>query len=369
MHANRPDGHPGDSGADLRTRLRRALTAALKARDKDAVSALRSALSAIGNAEAVDPGEPGPGRPAATGSDHVAGAVPFAGAGTGPGAAEAERRHLTEADVTAIVRAEAAERAAAASQYEHAGHAGQAAGLRNGTQALLAALDTGSADGSAEVAEPDFLRDTRASYDAIAVGYAERFTGLEPEKPLDRAVLDVFAGYVRAAGDLPVADVGCGPGRVTAYLAGRGVTAFGIDLSPGMIEVARASHPGLRFEVGSMLALDLPDGSVGGVLAWYSTIHVPDEQLPRALAEFRRVLVPGGQLLLAFQAGDEPLHRTEAMGQAISLVFRRRRPERVAELLGQAGLAVRASVLRAPDDDGGFAEVTPQAFVLARKPS
>jgi hypothetical protein len=147
MQATRPDGHPGDSGPDIRTRLRQALTAALKARDKDAVSVLRSALSAIGNAEAVDPGEPGSGRPAATGSDHVAGALaftgPFAIPGTGPGAAEAERRHLTEADVAAIVRAEAAEREAAASQYEDAGHAGRAAGLRQGTRALLDALDAG----------------------------------------------------------------------------------------------------------------------------------------------------------------------------------------------------------------------------------
>jgi SAM-dependent methyltransferase len=219
------------------------------------------------------------------------------------------------------------------------------------------------------VIEPDFLRATRASYDAVAVSYAERFAGVEMAKPLDRAVLDAFAGYVRGAGDLPVADIGCGPGRVTAYLSAQGLPVFGIDLSPGMIEVARTSHPGLRFEVGSMLALDLPDASLGGVLAWYSTIHLPDEELPGALAEFRRVLAPGGHLLLAFQAGDEPLHRTEAMGHAISLVFRRRPPERVAELLSQAGLPVRARALREPDDDGGFPEVTPQAFLLARKPS
>ncbi len=216
--------------------------------------------------------------------------------------------------------------------------------------------------------EPEFLRATRASDDAIAVSYAERFAGVEVAKPLDRAVLDAFAEYVRDAGDLPVADIGCGPGRVTAYLSGRGLTAFGIDLSPGMIEVARGSHPGLRFEVGSMLALDLPDDSLGGVLAWYSTIHVPDEQLPQALAEFRRVLVPGGHLLLAFQAGDEPLRRTEAMGHAI----RRFPPPAAGTGRGTARPgrpAVRASLRREPDDDGGFAEVTAQAFVLARKPS
>jgi len=144
MRAPGPDGQPGEEEPgpdDIRTRLRRALTGALKARDADAVSALRSALSAIGNAEAVDPGEAGPGRPGASGSVHFAGAV------AGLGAAEAERRHLTEAGVAAIVRAEAAEREAAASQYEHSGHAGQAAGMRQGTQALMDALDgPGSSD-------------------------------------------------------------------------------------------------------------------------------------------------------------------------------------------------------------------------------
>jgi len=120
---------------DIRSRLRRALTEALKARDAGTASALRSALSAIGNAEAVDPAEAGPGRPGASGSVHFAGAV------AGPGAGEAERRLLTEADVAAIVRAEAAEREAAASQYERSGHTARAAGLRLGTQALLDALD------------------------------------------------------------------------------------------------------------------------------------------------------------------------------------------------------------------------------------
>lgn len=99
------------------------------------MSALRSALGAIGNAEAVDPGTAGPGRPGASGSIH------FAGAAAGLGAAEAERRHLAEADVAAIVRAEAAEREAAASQYERSGNAGRAAELRRGTRALLDALD------------------------------------------------------------------------------------------------------------------------------------------------------------------------------------------------------------------------------------
>lgn len=217
--------------------------------------------------------------------------------------------------------------------------------------------------------EPDFLRATRAAYDTVADAYAARFDGELVAKPLDRGMLDGFAELVRATGAGPVADIGCGPGRVTAYLSGLGLPVFGVDLSPGMIALARQSHPDLRFDVGSMLGLDLPDDSLGGVLAWYSTIHVPDERLPEAFTEFRRVLAPGGYLLLAFQAGDEPLRLTEALGRPVSLVFHRRQPGQVAELLGQAGLAVHARLLREPDTEGAFTERAPQAFLLARKPA
>ena len=217
--------------------------------------------------------------------------------------------------------------------------------------------------------EPDFLRDTRASYDAVAVGYAEWLRDELAAKPLDRAILAVFAELVRAADQGPVADIGCGAGRVTAHLNELGLPTFGIDLSPRMVAVARQSYPGLRFEVGSMLALDLPDGTLGGVLAWYSTIHVPDDLLPDAFAEFCRVLVPGGYALLAFQVGDEALHLTQALGQPISVDLHHRQPDHVAELLGQAGLVVRARLIREPDDEGDFTERTQQAFLLARKPT
>lgn len=217
------------------------------------------------------------------------------------------------------------------------------------------------------MSEPDFLRATRSSYDAVAADYADRFRDELVPRPLDRAMLAAFAEFVRAAAAGPVADVGCGTGRVTAMLADLGLQVSGIDLSPLMVATARREHPGLRFEVGSMLALDLPDGALGGVLAWYSTIHVPDDRLPEVFAEFRRVLAPGGYVLLGFQAGDEPVHMTEALGHPISLDFHLRRPDQMAALLGQAGLAVCARVLREPDDVAAFPERDQQAFVIARK--
>lgn len=217
--------------------------------------------------------------------------------------------------------------------------------------------------------EADFLHTTRASYDAIADEYAARFQGELATKPVERAVLASFAECVRADGGGPVADVGCGTGRVTGHLRDLGLDAFGIDLSPRMLAEARRHHPELRFEEGSMLALDLPDGELGGLLAWYSTIHVPDEHLPLAFAEFFRVLAPGGHLLLGFQAGDSVLHLDEAFGRDVVLDFRRRQPERVAELLTAAGLSVRVRTVREIDTESAFPETAPQAFVMARKPT
>lgn len=212
--------------------------------------------------------------------------------------------------------------------------------------------------------EPSYLRATRAAYDTVAVDYAERFSGELAAEPLDRALLAAFAELVRAAGAGPVADIGCGPGHVTAHLHSLGLTALGVDLSPAMVALARQAHPGLRFDEGSMTALELADGALGGIVALYSTIHLPPQQLPEAFAEFRRVLAPGGHLLIAFQAGDECLHLTEAFGRPVSVDAYRRSPDHVAGLLSQAGLIVTARLLREPEQ----AEKVRRAYLMARRP-
>ncbi|MGB6164243.1 MAG: methyltransferase domain-containing protein [Pseudonocardiaceae bacterium] len=211
--------------------------------------------------------------------------------------------------------------------------------------------------------EPSYLRTTRAAYDTIAVDYAKRFSTELEAKPLDRALLAAFAELVQAAGVGPVADLGCGPGHVTAHLHSLGLTVFGVDLSPTMVALARRAHSGLRFDEGSITALDLTDGVLGGIVAWYSIIHTSPERLPVAFTEFHRVLAPGGHLLLAFQVGDEPLHLAQAFGHAVSLDFYRWSPDRVAELLSQAGFVVVARLLREPDET----EKVQQAHLLARK--
>ena len=119
-----------------RQRLQLALREALRARDTIAVSALRTALSAIDNASAVPvESTPAPG----TGGPHFAGAV------SGLGAAEAERHALTEPEVEQIVRAEVAERLAAAHGYDQAGRPDEAERLRREASVLMSVIDRSEA--------------------------------------------------------------------------------------------------------------------------------------------------------------------------------------------------------------------------------
>jgi SAM-dependent methyltransferase len=144
--------------------------------------------------------------------------------------------------------------------------------------------------------------DMAATYDAVAEDYAAAFAHELAGKPSDRSLLDELAAAVRGRGQ--VLDVGCGSaGHVTRYLADQGVDTAGVDLSPNVIEVARRYQPELKFDVADMRELPAADASLAGIVAFYSVIHLPAGQVPSALAEFRRVLAPGGVLLVAMHGG------------------------------------------------------------------
>jgi SAM-dependent methyltransferase len=221
-------------------------------------------------------------------------------------------------------------------------------------------------------AAADDLAATRRAYDAVADDYAQLLQNELAAKPYDRAMLGVFAELVLSgSAGTRVADLGCGPGRITAHLDGLGLDAFGIDLSPQMIAVARARHPTLSFDVGSIEATTLEDNALAGLIAWYSIIHTPPARLPGVFAEFARVLAPGGVALLAFQAvsdaaaapgAAEPRHIAHAYGHDIDLDAYRLRPDSIRSQLIDAGFIVEATLIREPDED----ERTQQAFLLAR---
>ena len=221
------------------------------------------------------------------------------------------------------------------------------------------------------MADPEQVTTIRSAYDALAGDYAALLEGELERNPTDRAMLALFAelvapmsaGLAGAAG--PVADIGCGPGRITAHLAALGLPVFGLDLSPGMVGEARRRHPDLSFAGGSLLDLPLASGALVGALAWYSLIHIPPAEQPVAFAELARVVQPGGYLLAAFQGGDDlEVRHTRAYGHDVSLTGYRMSADRVVDELVGAGFTRYLRTIREPD--GPF-ESTPQVYVLMRR--
>lgn len=141
------------------------------------------------------------------------------------------------------------------------------------------------------------------AYDVVAGTYADYFPDTRAESPLELAMVDAFAAAVTSGDEARVLDAGCGAGRMSRYLADRGCTVEGVDLSPGMVDMARRDHPDLDFAVASLTDLPFPDDTFAGVMVWYSAIHTPPQGQPQIFAEVARVLRPGGHLVIGLQSG------------------------------------------------------------------
>ena len=212
------------------------------------------------------------------------------------------------------------------------------------------------------IARPADLDVVRASYDRVADTYVTSGVGELDAHPWLRAALAAFAEAVRERG--PVLDVGCGPGHVTAHLAGLGIDVSGVDLSPQMVAQARGLHPGLRFDVASATELALEDASLGGVLGWWSLFNLPRDVVPDVLRSFADALVPGGQLLVGTHVGEGDLVRTEAYGGVpVAWTTHLWWPEELSALLAGAELEPVAE-LRLPPDPLG----QPQVLLVAQRP-
>ncbi|MEU9456255.1 methyltransferase domain-containing protein [Streptomyces sp. NPDC048277] len=144
-----------------------------------------------------------------------------------------------------------------------------------------------------------------------------------------------------------VVDVGCGAGRAVAELAGRGVRAVGVDPSPWMLAAARKRWPQAEFSEAGAEDLPFADGSVAGYRA-DKVFHVLEEP-GRAVAEARRVLCPGGRIVLVGQDWDAIMIDSDDAALTRTIVHAR------ADLLGtpRAGRQYRSLLLA-----GGFDDVT-----------
>ncbi|WP_229123686.1 DUF480 domain-containing protein [Enemella evansiae] len=204
----------------------------------------------------------------------------------------------------------------------------------------------------------------RASYDALAEAYAERFGDELAGKPFDRWLL----GRLAAESTGPIADIGTGPGQTTRVLADAGAEVTGFDLSPEMIRVARETHPDLRFEVADFNRLLRPPNAAawGTIVAWYAGVHLSGSELAPWFGALARILAPGGRIAVALHAGAEVRHTEEYLDRAVSLDFVLHDPEEIKRAAEQAGLEIEEWYLRGPL--AGMEPETDRFYLVAQQP-
>jgi SAM-dependent methyltransferase len=210
----------------------------------------------------------------------------------------------------------------------------------------------------------DKILHTQAGYDAVAIEYAERFKDEMDDKPFDRDCLDRLAREVGELGS--ICDLGCGPGQIARYLHRQGVKSLGVDLSAKMVDEARRLNPEIYFHQGDMLSLPDADQSWGGIAAFYCIIHIPRGQIVDALHEMKRVLKPGGVLLLTFHVGTEIEHVDKFFEKPVNLDFAFYMPNEMEGWLNEAGLELEETLIREPNPEVEVA--TRRAYLFAKKP-
>jgi SAM-dependent methyltransferase len=200
------------------------------------------------------------------------------------------------------------------------------------------------------------------SYDRIARAYADEFSAELIRKPFDADLLGHFAEEL--AGKGLVCDLGCGPGHIARFMHELGADVCGIDLSMEMVRCARRLNPQIRFQKGDMLGLPVSDASFAAITAFYSIIHLPRERAADALAEMKRVLKPGGKLLMAFHGGEGFVRRDEWYGEEVAVEATLFQPDEMKGFVEKAGLKVAAIEVREPYD---FEYPSKRVYLLAMK--
>lgn len=205
----------------------------------------------------------------------------------------------------------------------------------------------------------------RAGYDRVARRYADEFNDELSHRPLERALLAAL-GELAGLDDSPgvVGDLGAGPAHVGRHLRQLDLDVVAIDLSPAMATTALRRN-GVPAAAGSLVALPIANGSLAAAVVFYAVIHLDDTGLAACARELARVLRSGGVVVVSFHVGAEVRHVDEWWGEAVDLDFRFYEPATIGAVLESAGLAVEATLVRAPIPD--IEVQTQRAYVLARK--
>lgn len=180
---------------------------------------------------------------------------------------------------------------------------------------------------------------TRKSYNLVAEKYHELFKDEMDQKEYDRNLLDDFARYFTP--DSIIYDMGCGPsGHIGKYLHDKGFNVVGIDISEKCIEITSQYNPHMQFRTMDMADLQLEGESIDGIIAFYSIIHTPKENIHEIFYEFHRVLKRGGKLLVTVKEGDEEGFIDELLGYEATIYFTHFKREEIERYFVETGFKI-----------------------------
>ena len=199
-------------------------------------------------------------------------------------------------------------------------------------------------------------------YSEIAKEYAKAFFDELLDKPLDRKLYDFFAEKLNQGAKC--LEIGCGPGEVSNYLFSKGVEITGIDKSPEMINEAEKLNPRIAFTQGDVFRLQFGNEKIDGIVAPYLIVNFSNDDVRKALAEMKRVLTHGGQLLIVFHTGiNNTLTLRNFFRSGSTLTFVLHSVAKIKKYLRAIGFEITEVLVKEPYKG----EVTKRAFIFATK--
>jgi SAM-dependent methyltransferase len=181
----------------------------------------------------------------------------------------------------------------------------------------------------------------RDAYAARSEEYAALFGTIDAAAEQDREYVLAWARGIEGR----IVDLGCGPGQWTNYLHEDGLEVEGVDPVPEFVDIARQQYPAAAYHVGHADRISEADGSLGGVLAWYSLIHTHPDRIDALLTEIARCVRPDGGLAIGFFEGPELVPFDHAITTAYFWPV-----GALAERVEQAGFQVEGTRARSEPD-------------------
>jgi ubiquinone/menaquinone biosynthesis C-methylase UbiE len=210
--------------------------------------------------------------------------------------------------------------------------------------------------------KPPIVNKIRKAYNKAAIQYGESFYYELYFKHLDVKLLDLFCERVNP--EMPICEIGCGPGEISAYLKYKGLNLTGIDISEEMIRIARQLNPHIDFRIGDVFDLQIPDDYFSGVLAPFLFVNYELQEIRKAFLEIHRVLCRDGLFYLSFHAGSERIASNDFLVENNPLEFIFLDVEEIVRILDECGFETIEWIIRSPYKEGE--SPNKRAYIFAR---